>query len=60
MIPRAVVKLVFIFQMVAIASAGAAQQQQIKIAYFSQEKVAPPALSNLDPFIKDKGIFVLR
>ena len=56
MIPRAVVKLVFIFQMVAIASAGAAQQQQIKIAYFSQEEVAPPALSNLDPFIKDKGI----
>ena len=42
--------------MVVMASTVAAQQQQIKIAYFSQEKIAPPALSNLDPFIKDKGI----
>lgn len=56
MISRVVVRLVFLFQMVAMASAGAAQQQQIKIAYFSQEKAAPPALSNLDPFIKNKGI----
>ena len=51
-----VVKLVFAIQMAAMASSVAAQQLQIKIAYFSQEQAAPPALSNLDPFIKDKGI----
>ncbi|MGR9115206.1 MAG: branched-chain amino acid ABC transporter substrate-binding protein, partial [Gammaproteobacteria bacterium] len=56
MIPRSIVKLIVMFLMVAMAGVGTAQQQQIKIAYFSQEQVAPPALSNLDPFIKNKGI----
>jgi len=35
---------------------GAATKQVIKIAYFTQEQVAPPSLSNLDPFIPDKGL----
>lgn len=35
--------------------AQAEQKQDIEIVYFSQEKIAPPALSNLDPFIQDKG-----
>ncbi|MGR9052599.1 MAG: ABC transporter substrate-binding protein, partial [Gammaproteobacteria bacterium] len=30
--------------------------QLIKIAYFAQETLPPPALSNLDPFIKNKGL----
>lgn len=34
---------------------SAAEKQTIKIAYFSQERVAPAALSNLDPFIQNKG-----
>lgn len=38
---------------------SAQQQEQIqtvKIAYFTQEQQAPAALSNLDPFIPNKGI----
>ncbi|CAG1020531.1 hypothetical protein DOJK_00405 [Patescibacteria group bacterium] len=31
-------------------------QQIIKIAFLSQEQTAPPALSNLDPFIQHKGL----
>ncbi|MDP3010800.1 MAG: ABC transporter substrate-binding protein [Methylococcales bacterium] len=31
-------------------------KQIINIAYLSQEKSAPPALSNLDPFIQNKGL----
>ncbi|MGZ4998836.1 MAG: ABC transporter substrate-binding protein [Methylomonas sp.] len=38
------------------AAAKAAAKQVIKIAYFTQEQVAPPALSNLDAFIPDKGL----
>ncbi len=30
--------------------------QNIKIVYISQEQKVPPALSNLDPFIPDKGM----
>jgi len=35
---------------------AAAAKQTIKIAYLSEEKAAPPALSNLDPFIQNKGL----
>lgn len=55
MIVRAIIKLVLLSQLMAISEVVAAQQQ-IKIAYFTQEKEAPSALSNLDPFIKHKGI----
>ncbi|MGR9045361.1 MAG: ABC transporter substrate-binding protein [Gammaproteobacteria bacterium] len=55
MIVRAIVKLVLLSQLMAISEV-VATQQQIKIAYFTQEKEAPSALSNLDPFIKHKGI----
>lgn len=30
-------------------------KQTVKIAYLSQERAEPPALSNLDPFIQNKG-----
>jgi ABC transporter substrate binding protein (PQQ-dependent alcohol dehydrogenase system) len=30
--------------------------QTLKIVYFTQEQSPPPALSNLDPFIADKGL----
>ncbi|GAB4263733.1 MAG: ABC transporter substrate-binding protein [Methylomicrobium sp.] len=40
----------------SIIAVRAETNQQIDIVYFSQEKTAPPALSNLDPFIKDKGL----
>ena len=34
----------------------ASEQQEIKIAYITQEKQVPAALSNLEPFITDKGL----
>ena len=34
---------------------AAPAKQLVKIAYFSQEQTAPAALSNLDPFIPNKG-----
>jgi ABC transporter substrate binding protein (PQQ-dependent alcohol dehydrogenase system) len=34
----------------------ATAKQQIKIAYITQEQTVPAALSNLDPFIQDKGL----
>jgi len=36
--------------------ASAAAKQIITIAYLSQELKVPPPLSNLDPFIKNKGV----
>ncbi|MDO8845457.1 ABC transporter substrate-binding protein [Methylicorpusculum sp.] len=38
-----------------VGLAGAANEKEIKIAYFSQDLAPPQSLSNLDPFIKDKG-----
>lgn len=34
----------------------ASEQQEIKIAYITQEQQVPAALSNLEPFIADKGL----
>lgn len=34
----------------------ASEQQEIKIAYLTQQIQVPPALSNLEPFIADKGL----
>ena len=36
-------------------SVAAEAKQVVKIAYLSQERAVPPALSNLDPFIQHKG-----
>jgi ABC transporter substrate binding protein (PQQ-dependent alcohol dehydrogenase system) len=38
------------------ATPAAPAKQLVKIAYLNQELEAPPALSNLDPFIQDKGL----
>lgn len=40
----------------AINVAQAKPAQNIKIAYISQEQKVPPALSNIDPFIPNKGM----
>lgn len=37
-------------------SVYAKAEQIIKIAYLTQEQNPPPVLSNLDPFVKDKGL----
>lgn len=38
-----------------LCTANAADKQMIKIAYLSQERAVPASLSNLDPFIQNKG-----
>ena len=45
--------VVILFQ---INTALAAPKESIKIAYITQEQKVPPALSNLDPFIPNKGL----
>jgi ABC transporter substrate binding protein (PQQ-dependent alcohol dehydrogenase system) len=39
-----------------VKTTEATAKQAIKIAYLTQEQNVPPPLSNLDPFIKNKGI----
>lgn len=47
---------IFIIQLLSTNLVYAEAKQVINIAYLSQEQKAPPPLSNLDIFIKDKGI----
>lgn len=49
------VKVLFIIQLLAASFVDAEAKQVVNIAYLAQEQKAPPALSNLDPFIKNKG-----
>ncbi|MFA6164265.1 MAG: ABC transporter substrate-binding protein, partial [Methylobacter sp.] len=48
-------KVLFIIQLLAASLVDVEAKQVINIAYLTQEQKVPPALSNLDPFIKDKG-----
>ncbi len=48
--------LLFFLLSACVDGWGAAAKQVIKIAYFAQEQAPPPALSNLDPFIPNKGM----
>ena len=47
--------LALLFLIGLSSHANAADKLLIKIAYLSQEREAPAALSNLDPFIQNKG-----
>ena len=47
--------LLFLILMTSI-TLFASESQQIKIAYITQEQQVPAALSNLEPFIADKGL----
>lgn len=42
--------------MAFLVVAEAKTNQTIKLTYFSQDQAPPPTLSNLDPFIVDKGV----
>lgn len=44
-----------LFLLIAASNLLAAEKQIIKIAYLYQERAVPAALSNLDPFIQNKG-----
>lgn len=50
------VKILFIIQLLTVGIAYGKAKQVINIAYLTQEQKAPPPLSNLDPFIKNKGV----
>lgn len=51
-----IIKALFIIQLLSAGAVDAKTKQIITIAYLTQEQNAPPALSSLDPFIKDKGV----
>ncbi|CAA9890700.1 conserved hypothetical protein [Candidatus Methylobacter favarea] len=53
---QAIVRTFFIIQLFAAGIAYGKAKQVINIAFLTQEQKVPPALSNLDPFIKNKGI----
>lgn len=53
---RIIVNLLLILQLFSVSFVYAKAKQVINIAYLTQEQNAPPPLSNLDPFIKNKGI----
>ncbi|MDD5580884.1 MAG: ABC transporter substrate-binding protein [Methylobacter sp.] len=53
---QAIVKILFIIQMITVGIAYGKAKQVINIAYLTQEQEAPPPMSNLDPLIKDKGV----
>ncbi len=54
---RIMVTVLLIIQLVGIGVVSAKAKQTIAIAYLSQDQNVPPPLSNLDAFIKNKGVF---
>ena len=53
---RIIVNILLILQLFSVSFVYAKAKQAINIAYLTQEQNVPPPLSNLDPFIKNKGI----
>lgn len=53
---RIIVKLLLVFQLLITSPVYAEAKQTVNIAYLAQEQKVPPALSNLDPFIENKGV----
>ncbi|WP_020160610.1 ABC transporter substrate-binding protein [Methylobacter marinus] len=45
-----------VFQLLITSPVYAEAKQTVNIAYLAQEQKVPPALSNLDPFIENKGV----
>jgi len=50
------VNVLFIIQFLTVGHVYAKTKQTINIAYLTQEQNVPPSLSNLDSFIKNKGV----
>ena len=53
---RIMIKLLLIIPLIYLSPVYAQAKLAVNIAYLTQEQNAPPPLSNLDPFIKDKGL----
>jgi ABC transporter substrate binding protein (PQQ-dependent alcohol dehydrogenase system) len=56
LLAKTIVNILLIILLANLELAYAKTNQIIDIAYLTQEQVAPPSLSNLDPFIKNKGV----
>jgi ABC transporter substrate binding protein (PQQ-dependent alcohol dehydrogenase system) len=52
---RIIVRFLLVFQLLITGPVYAEAKQTVNIAYLAQEQKMPPALSNLDPFIENKG-----
>ena len=50
------IKVFVIIQLLTASFVYAKPRQSVNIAYLTQEQSVPPVLSNLDPFIKNKGL----
>ena len=53
---RIIFNILLVIQLTSVNFVYAKDKQAINIAYLTQEQNAPPPLSNLDPFIKNKGL----
>jgi ABC transporter substrate binding protein (PQQ-dependent alcohol dehydrogenase system) len=53
---RIIIKILFIIQLLTASLVYAEAKQTVNIAYLAQEQKALPPLSNLDPFIENKGV----
>jgi ABC transporter substrate binding protein (PQQ-dependent alcohol dehydrogenase system) len=53
---RIIIHFLLIIPLFNMGLVHAKAKQSINIAYLTQEQKVPPPLSNLDPFIKDKGV----
>jgi ABC transporter substrate binding protein (PQQ-dependent alcohol dehydrogenase system) len=53
---QTILRILFIIHLLGINYVYADVKQTVSIAYLSQQQKVPPALSNLDAFIKDKGV----
>ena len=56
LLAKTIVNILLIILLANLELANAKTNQMIDIAYLTQEQGAPPSLSNLDPFIKNKGV----
>jgi ABC transporter substrate binding protein (PQQ-dependent alcohol dehydrogenase system) len=56
LLAKTIVNILLIILLANLELAYAKTNQIIDIAYLTQEQVAPLSLSNLDPFIKNKGV----
>ena len=56
LLAKIIVNILLIILLANLELANAKTNQIIDIAYLTQEQVAPLSLSNLDPFIKNKGV----
>ena len=53
---RIMINILLILPLLSVGLVYAKAKQAVNIAYLTQEQNVPPPLSNLDPFIKNKGV----